>query len=583
MLSKQKSGNLFVGMLPVLITGVILLLPACGGGDSGNAGTPTGDNGGNTGGAPDTGGPPSNDTPPTPTNGTPGDHLFYYSSGIVYAINTNEPTNPVSVSPARRSGYVVYQGSYNATTHSLDSLKPNAAVWLANAPNSNDAFRFDGVIYKASAQRPFDGATTVSSGSFTYTNPTTKRSSDFCGMELVADWANPEASQLFYWLAGSNLSCNSYVESDDTMHMVRLDYDETTAPVSVPADYMGPLRDPETGAIAGWIVHQGSAFYQASATFAFDLNSQIQDASGWSQLLASTPSGEYLILKQTAAEIAIEKYSMNTNTNLGPVFSQSKNVSSTTYLYRWVSDGANLYFFVKDSVSGLTLYRLPFSATGLNEAQPMAMEAAGNIGLFTVSDTAVFYAWQDAGSPSSPATLKIVAKTAASTEPGLAIDPPEAVTQFDSNAVAALYYNSVGADGTYYASIIADNGNYIARYDNAAWRGSVRTQISLYSQTHTTNQILVSNIAAGGGFAGASLSLFDATSLQPTVSLGVLDEDIVGMNNVNSFGNDVLAAITVGATPSNSDLLFFNIANADSVQRLTRSSDVTEAVFKLAE
>jgi hypothetical protein len=582
MLNKLNSKIRYFRLRAAFTIIVIPLLTACG---SSGGGTGAGDgssNGGNTGGTPDTG-PPANDTTPTTPTGSEGDHQFYYSSSIVHAINTNDPANPIPVAPARGSGYVVYQGSYDSTTHTVNALAPHTAVWLANVPDSNNAFRFDGVIFKASAQRPFDGETVVSSGSFTYKNPTTRRSSDYCGMNLVVDWANPDDSQLFYWLAGSNLQCSSgMIEVDDTMHMVRLGDDETTAPVNVPSDYLGPLRDPDTGAIAGWIVHQGSSYYRASATFAFDLSSKIQGASGWNQLLASAPNGDYLILKQTGAETAIVKYSMNSNTDLGTVFSRATDSTNFIAVSRWISDETNLYFFVRDSANGLILYRLPLSATGLGEAQIMAQEPAGFIRLFTVSDNAIFYEWEDTSSSSSPVPLKFVEKTAAGSNPGQAIDTPDTVAQFDTNATAGLFYNFIGADGTYYASIIGDNGSYIARYDNAAWRGSIQHQRNLYSLDHSSYKILVSNIAQGGGFGGASISIFDNQSSQLSASFGVLDEDIVDLGNIYSFGDNVLVNANVEYTSPNSDLLFFNIGDAGSIQRLTNTPDVNEYAFQLA-
>lgn len=583
MLNKKIFRNVYSKLLAVLTIIAFLLLPGCGGGDNGTTDAGNGSNdGGSTGGTPDNGAPPNDTTPPSPT-GTEGDHQFYYSGGLVYAINPGDPTNPIAVAPGRRSGYMVYQGNYDSTTHTVDSLKPHSAVWLANAPNSNNAFRFDGILYKASAQRPFDGANVVSSGSFTYENPTTKRSSDFCGMKLVVDWANPENSQLFFWLAGSNLNCNSYIESDDTIQMVLLSYNETTPPINVPSSYLGPLRDSDTGAIAGWIVHQGSSYYLSNATFEFDLSSKIQGASGWNQLLASAPSGDFFILKQTGSEITIEKYSMSSNADLGPVFTQTRDLSNTVYLYRWINDGTNLYFFMNDTANGLTLYRLPLIATGLNDAQIIAHEPSGNIRLFTVSDNSIFYEWEDTSASPTTVTLKVVAKTTTSDTPGQAIDTPDTVTQYDKTAIPGLFYNYIGADQTYYASVIGENGNFIARYDDAAWKGSIRHQVNIYGQDQSPYGILVSNIAQGGGFGGASVSLYDAQSLQPTVALGALGGDVSDFQNVSSFSNDVLANVNAGTTMSNSDLLLFNVTNAESIQRLTNTPDTNEAVFDLAD
>ncbi len=559
---------------------VIFSLAACGGGGGGSgANNPAGESDLITG----LNDPPNSDTSPTaapdPEPNPTGSFLFYKGSGIS-ALDPAAPGAPVQLQSSSRSGgeFLIYQGIYDSSTKTVRDLMPHSAIWAGDA-GTNSAFRYDGLIYRASAKTPQEGRSQVISfeEGFTFRHPVGgRRSSDYCDAQVVVDWANPDNTQFFYSLAGSDLKCG--LSSNSPTYMVRSGSDAGTPPRLVPDFFTGPLRETETGAISGWLAIQGgNRLYLTTPDF--ETVSEVQtSAPGWGRILAPFHDfSRYLLYYYESSELVFAEYDCAGNRISDPVFRIQPLSSYSPHIYAYQNDDTDLYVAVDNGDEG-SILRISLSDQGFGAVQEMAHETDGRfVGVFQMSENALFYEWESQGTTN----LRVVAKTAAGSEPGISIAAPESVTDPDPTLKPALFYNSRNG-GTRYASIISDNGAYIARFENAQWVGSVYPrQINLKADTPPSAWILATGVSDTGNYASATLHVYHMQSQSVDVELGVLEGDNITQLGLNrSIGPDVLA---IGYMSKDSsmmgDLYLFNIDTAGSLVRLTDTPDLSEGLF----
>ncbi|TPW16890.1 MAG: hypothetical protein FD130_871 [Halothiobacillaceae bacterium] len=142
-------------------------------------------------------------------------------------------------------------GSYNSATKTVTGLHTHAVIYA----------KTDGKLYRVSG---------LKSGSLTPVQLSSENGADqLCvgathGADTFTDFASPDNSQYLYALPGSDDTCET---GDDIWKMVRLGMSASDAPVVAkrPVSVQGDFN---TGAIAGWLVHDAGALKKCDANFA---------------------------------------------------------------------------------------------------------------------------------------------------------------------------------------------------------------------------------------------------------------------------------------------------------------------------
>lgn len=554
-----------------------VLLTACGGG-GGNDPTPPG-GATNAGGG---GNNPGNNPGGGMGAGGAGSYLFY--SGSLVAVDPAKPASPITVEAGSDIATGLFGtspvittfqfGTYNNAAQTVTGIHPHALIYA----------KTDGKFYKVSA---------LKSGSLTPAQLSSENAADqLCinamyGTANFTDYANVDNSQYVYALPGVDGICET---GDDMWRMVWLGMSATDAPVAAKPPVM-VLGDITTGAISGWLVHDGGALKKCDANFA------ACGAAGATMKLVTSKVNVILGLGFNLHLLNIDDqlfvYDGNSNVLSASIFT----IPATTSVSASAADDNHLYFAHEKNI-----YKAPVD--GSASATVLAMES-DDIGFqMGVTANKVVYATRaqlSSGALIKAAQLKVADKASgASTQLATASTADEAFFFINGNNI---YYSltdyMASATGLLtiapiVAGVIDEAGGGKSETVNATWSGGALfpTSIDLSKSPSLAYQpekmIRIEGydaLGSGKGFAGGTLKTFDAATRATGVTLGMLPTtgDFASITCIGSGDNALCQALinlspppALPALPVQSDVFFINAATANSLTRVTDTADKNE-------
>jgi hypothetical protein len=411
---------------------------------------------------------------------------------------------------------------------------------------------------------------------------------NYLAVQIFNDFADPENSVYFYRLPGPDGACNT---SDDLVFMVKLGMKPTDAPILARMP-LAPVHDPNTGALTGYVVNEGTAltFYDSNFQNRVVLEtpaSPIGVAYALGTAGPSVATGRLFVLdgnivyvnfgtqsvsptlftvpnwKPTqrfpiAASRTTQYFSVDTSDRTKPP------VTVTSALYSIPLDGssapvqlatergliqaiaapvgatATAYSVVPPG--GSYTIRAVTAASGQTPSVVTAVTTSGNTGSFVATANDIYYT--------------------AST-----FSAPDATTRVFANTVTGI----VGMDGTVVQGPLASSRFIAQQSDNngSGWLHVIRarnlTPVTLVS---TTNGFTYTE----DGISGATLEAIDTTSNVATLTMGTLPSGTIMTGTGTLTGSaGYIDGLNVNSTanPSTRELLYIDTSMSDSLQMLT--------------
>ena len=552
------------------VGGVIacLALAGCGGGSGG---------GGDSGGSP----PPPPPPPPTVQYVAPADTSFV-----------------AAVAPANPTPYLAQPGSYaGARLLIAGTIVPGSPV-LANQAGYSEIYKgSDGHIYRLNLS--ITGTPTALQVSSESNAPT----DDLCSLSgataslgtdvnYVAeqgynDFANPENSAYFYRLPGPDGSCNT---SDDVVYMVKLGMSTTTSPILARLP-TAVVHDPNTGAITGYVVNEGTALtlYDSNFQNRVVLASpaapiSVAYALGTAQY---TATGRLFVLD---GDIVYINYGAQ---SVSPSLFTVPNWTSSTR-FPTADSQTTLYFSVDTSNRTQTpvtltsaLYSMPLDgsaaptqlATESGIIQAVASPVGGSITAYSVVPPKGSFTIR-AVTSSGGQTPSVVTAVTTSGNAGsfiatagyiyyttMSISAPDATTRVYASTATGI----VAMDGTVIEQPVASSRFVAQQSDNngSGWLNVIRarnlTPVTLVSGT---NGITYTE----DGISGATLEVVNTSSNSVSLALGTLPAGTI-MSGIGTLTGSAgyIDGLNVNSTldPATRDLLYIDTSTANSLQTLT--------------
>ena len=410
---------------------------------------------------------------------------------------------------------------------------------------------------------------------------------NYLAVQYFNDFANPEQSAYFYRLPGPDGVCNT---SDDLIFMVKLGMSATAAPIPARLP-IAPVHDPNSGALTGFIVNEGSALTMYDSNFqnrvvldvpataiavAYPLGTNQYTATGRLFVLdgnivyvnygaqsvspslftvpnwnpsqrfptASSQSTQYFSVDtsdrtQTPVTVTSALYSMPRDGSAAPA-----QLARESGLIQAIASpvGATATAYSVVPPGGAYTIRAVTAASGQTPSVVTAVTTAGNSGSFVATASDIYY-------------------TSAS------VSSPDSSTRVINNTQTGI----VGMDGTVIEQPVASS-KFIAQQSDtngSGWLNVIRAR-------NLTPVTLVSN--ANGitytqdAISGATLEVVDTSTNSVSLTLGTLPAGTI----VNGTGALVGTAgyidgVNVNSTPNSStrELLYVNTSTANSLEILT--------------
>ena len=554
------------------VAGVIacLALASCGGGSGGGD-----DSGGNP--------PPPPPPPPPPTVQyvAPADSVF------VAAVNPASPTP-----------YLAQAGSYaGARLLTTGSIVSGAPV-LANQAGYSEIYKgSDGHIYRLDLS--ITGTPTAKQVSSESNAPT----DDLCSLsgataslgtdvnyvaeQAYNDFANPENSAYFYRLPGPDGSCNT---SDDVVYMVKLGMSTTAAPVLARLP-TAVVHDPNTGAITGYFVNEGTALTQYDSNFQNRVvlaspaaPISVAYALGTAQF---TATGRLFVLDGNIVYVNYGTQSVSPTLFTIPNWTPSKRfptAQSLTTLYLSVDTSDRTQTPVTLTSA---LYSVPLDgsaaptqlATESGIIQAIAAPVGGSITAYSVVPPKGSFTIRAVTSSSGQAPSVVTAVTTSGNAGSFVatagyiyyttmnISAPDSVTRVYASTATGI----VGMDGTVIEQPVASSRFVAQQSDNngSGWLNVVRarnlTPVTLVSSadgmTYTED-----------GISGATLEVVNTSSNSVSQTLGTLPAGTIMSGTGTLTGSaGYIDGLNVNSTldPATRELLYIDTSTANSLQALT--------------
>lgn len=537
--------------------------------------------GGGSGGGGDTNPPPPPPPPPATVQ-----YVAPADSTFVAAI---DPDNPGAPALAQLGSYA---GARQFITGTIQSGSPTITNQAGYAEIYKGA---DGHIYRVDlAITGSPAATQVSSESnatvddlCSLSGATTSLGTDvnYLAEQYFNDYANPENSAYFYRLPGADGSCNT---SDDVVYMVKLGMSTSEAPVlaRMPA---AVTHDPNTGAITGFVVNEGTAltFYDSNfqnrvvletpATpigVAYPLGATYVTATGRlfvldgnivyvnygtqsvSQPLFTIPNWAASKRFPTAANPTTLYFSADTSDHT------QTPVVLTSALYSIPRDGSatptqlstesGIIQAIATPVGGTTtvysvvppkgFYTVRAVTNGSSSGAVTAVTTTGNAGSFIASDASIYYTFETISAPDSMTRIYANTSTGIVAMDGTVIEPPVANSKFIAQ--------QSDVNGSDWLNVILAT--------NLAPVTLVATATGL---TYTED-----------GISGATLEVVSTSTNSVTATLGTVPAGTL-MNGTGTLTGTAgyIDGLNVNSTldPATRDLLYINTGSANSLQALT--------------
>lgn len=508
-------------------------------------------------------------------------------SSFVAAVNPDNPTP-----------YLGQAGSYaGARLLIAGTIVPGSPV-LANQAGYAEVYKgSDGHIYSVdlsstgspTAQQVSSESNATTDDLCSLSGATASLGTDvnYVAVQGYNDFANPENSAYFYRLPGPDGICNT---SDDLVYMVKLGMSTTDAPILARLP-TAVVHDPNTGAITGYVVNEGTAVTMYDSNFqnrvvlevpatpisvAYPLGNAQYTATGrlfvfdgnivyinyGTQSVSAplftvpnwTPSNRF----PTAASQTTLFFSVNTSDQT------QTPVTLTSALYSMPDDGSGaptqlatesgIIQAVAAPVGGSTVaysvvppkgfftIRAVTSSSGQTPSVVTAVTTSGNAGSFVATTGSIYYTFMN-------------------------ISAPDSTTRVYANTSTGI----VGMDGTVIEPPVANSRFVAQQSDNngSGWLNVIRarnlTPITLVS---SANGITYTE----DGISGATLEVVDTSSNSVSLTLGTLPTGTI-MSGIGTLTGSAgyIDGLNVNSTldPSTRELLYIDTSTTNSLQTLT--------------
>ena len=477
------------------------------------------------------------------------------------------------------------------------TIVPGSPV-LANQSGYSEIYKgSDGHIYRLNLS--ITGAPTaqqVSSESNATTDDTCSLSGataslgtdvNYVAEQAYNDFANPENSAYFYRLPGPDGTCNT---SDDVVYMVKLGMSTTDAPILARLP-TAVVHDPNTGAITGYFVNEGTALSLYDSNFQNRVVLEVPAAPisvayalGTAQF---TATGRLLVLDGNIVYVNYGAQSVSPTLFTLPNWTPSKRFPTA-------ASQTMFYFSVDTSDRTQTpvtltsaLYSMPRDgsaapaqlATQSGIIQEIASPVGGSTIAYSVVPPKGFFTIR-AVTSSGGQTPSVVTAITTSGNAGsfvataediyytvMSISAPDSMTRVYANTSTGI----VGMDGTVIEQPVASS-RFVAQQSDtngSGWLNVVRarnlTPVTLVSSadgiTYTED-----------GISGATLEVVDTSSNAVTLNLGTLPAGTV-MSGIGTLTGSAgyIDGLNVNSTldPATRELLYIDTSTANSLQVLT--------------
>ena len=548
---------------------------SCGGGGSGGGG---GDSGG--------GGSGNNPPPPPPPTVQ---YVAPADSSFVAAI---APHNPGAASLGQLGSYA---GARLFITGTIQSGVPTVVnqAGYAEIYKSGDGhiYRLDLSITAAPTPRQVssEGNATIDDlCSLSGATAVLGTDQNYLAEQYFNDFANPENSAYFYRLPGPDGTCNT---SDDVVFMVKLNMGASDAPVlaRMPA---AVVHDPNTGAITGFVVNEGTALTLYDSNF----QNRVVLETPAAPIGVAYPLGTAEMPGSTGRLFVLDGNIVYVNYGTQSVSQSLFTVPNWTSTRRFPTAAAptTVYFSVNTSDETQTpviptsaLYSMPSDgsaapvqlATESGIIQAIVAPVGGSTAVYSVVPPKGVYTIRDVSSSSgqAPSVVTAVATTgnagsfvATATSIYYTVEnvsAPDSTTRLYANTSTGI----VGMDGTVIEPPVASSRFIAQQSDNngSGWLNVVRAR-------NLTPVTLVSN--ADGltytedGISGATLEVVSTSTNSVTLTLGTVPAGAIMSGTGTLIGPaGYIDGLNINSTldPQDRDLLYINTSAANSLEALT--------------
>lgn len=498
-------------------------------------------------------------------------YLFYSNS--LNAVNPATPATPTLIEPTSKlvqksaglsaTAEKIQWGELDTTTRIVTDWRTHAVIYPST----------DGKIYQVS------GLLTGNLTPIQVSNETQAEkicTSVIGGTAVRHDFDNVENSTYLYVLPGADSVCDT---NDDVWKIVRLGMNLNDAPI-IAKKFVSELTNPINGAISGWLVHDSGELQACDANFA-----------NCTALIIVTDSVDWR-LNSTLENILLDIdgklhiYSTTTKTLSPARFS----IPIGTHNSVADSDGTTIYF-----ANDNTLYQMP--ADGSADATVLHTEI-DNIWRVVAGNNNVVYQQSVNGIgveiksiPKSGGTPISLAMAGVDNDI-LLLYVQDGKVYFNERILSALPLFTITP---LIAGVINEDGSGLTETADGVWfGGKLKTTFNLdlgFRASELLEKIFLLQgfdiAGTSGGFAGASISVFDATTAAVGITLGNLpDTDKILDFQCFGFGDNALCStlieidiIPAPTIPIQNDVFFINSSTPDSLLRITDTIDESEAVL----
>jgi hypothetical protein len=411
---------------------------------------------------------------------------------------------------------------------------------------------------------------------------------NYLAVQFYNDFANPENSVYFYRLPGPDGSCNT---SDDVVYMVKLGMAATDAPIlaRLPSDV---VHDPNTGAILGFIVNEGTALTKYDANFQNRVvletpATPIAVAYALTGTQFKAPGGRLFVLDGDIVYVNVGTASVSTSLFTIPNWNPSKRIPTaasptTAYFSVDTSDRTQTPVTVTSA-----LYSIPADgsavptqlATESGLMQEIASPVGGAAVAYAVVPPGGFYTIRSVSSSSGQAptvvtavtttgnTGSFVATAASIYYTASSASAPDSMTRIIANTTTGI----VGMDGTVIQQPVT-NSRFVAQQrdvNGSGWLNVVRARnLAPVTLVSAANGLTYTE----DGISGATLEVVDTSTNSVSLTLGTLPQGTIMTGTGTLTGSaGYIDGLNINSTlnPTTRELLYINTSTANSLNKLT--------------
>jgi hypothetical protein len=564
-LASQGSAALNIRIAPLWTVIACITVASCGGGGSGG-----GDN------------PPPPPPPPTVQYVAPADNAF------VAAV---DPANPSAPALAQLGSYAGARLFITGTLHAGSPTVTDQAGYSEIYKGADGhIYRVDLAITGSPAARQVSSETNATIDDLCSLNGATASLGtdvNYLAGQYFNDFANPENSAYFYRLPGADGACNT---SDDVVYMVKLGMRATDAPVRarMPA---AVAHDPNTGAITGFVVNEGTAltFYDSNFQNRIVLETPATPIGVVYPLGATyvTSTGRLFVVDGNIVYVNYGTLSVSPTLFTIPNWTASKRFPTA-------QTPATLFFAVDTSdrtqnpvVLTSALYAIPRDGSGAPTQlstesgiiQAVAAPVGGSTVVYSVVPPGGNYTLRTVSTASGPASGVVTAVTTTGNAGSFIAGADSIYYTFENfsapDSMTRIYANTstgiVAMDGTVIEAPLA-NSKFIAQQSDGNGSGWLNVVLAINLTPITLVSGADGRTYTEDGISGATLEVVSTTTHSVTAILGTLPSGTI-MNGTGTLTGTAgyIDGLNVNSTldPTTRDLLYIDTSTANSLQTLT--------------